>query len=487
MWAIATATILAKNKFKATVEAAAELNCLPFQTFAISSGTPECVLKQLISGHAADGSTCCRCVECRDRDSNSRILATVIVADAAVNKSANKRAIDADPPKKHSHPTKEHTDNSAARRRARRAHLQCEKRRICHAFPSGLKSPRPRRSPPQPPRPHQSRPPHRPRADNPCVSGSPKRALNSSTSGPSAVSIRPAYRHAAKRRPAPRHLVQHRRDARSTTCVQRSASSDRRAGSTRPCRRCWGRCRRRRRACGPRGRQRAHALAVAEGEHAKAPRPQPLLDQHPRSGAPKPSLDERAHRRARLRGRSQTMTPLPAARPSAFTTTWPSASAIDASRRATACRRPRTRGGHARRVHHRLGERLRALDRAAAAGAGRSRRSRPRSAGRPGRPPAAPPGRPRPGRRASRRASSVRPSRSHRRRRRARVASCAMPGLPGAACRSPVERGAGERPGQGMLAATGSDEEDSHRGRVYYRRSSRRTRYTGIRARRATR
>ncbi len=42
------------------------------------------------------------------------------------------------------------------------------------------------------------------------------------------------------------------------------------------------------------------------------------------------------------------------------------------------------------------------------------------------------------------------------------VATSPMPGLPGAACTSVTERVPGQGEGEGVLAATGSDDEDLH-------------------------
>ena len=93
--------------------------------------------------------------------------------------------------------------------------------------------------------------------------------------------------------------------------------------STRPCRRCWARGRRRRCACSP-GPTRAARTVRPSARHSSdtsGPR-QALLDHDPSAGvAEGPARQLGAARRRRPRpGRSVTSTPLPAARPSVFTT-----------------------------------------------------------------------------------------------------------------------------------------------------------------------
>ena len=90
------------------------------------------------------------------------------------------------------------------------------------------------------------------------------------------------------------------------------------SGCRRPSRRCWDPRRRRRAACGrgPTGRATA-VRAVADGDQARLPTPQGAPRRRP---GPSPRAAPRSPRR-RLIQVSQTVTPLPAASPSALTTT----------------------------------------------------------------------------------------------------------------------------------------------------------------------
>ena len=85
-----------------------------------------------------------------------------------------------------------------------------------------------------------------------CVSGSPNRALNSSSRGPSAVSINPAYRAPRNGRASPRELARAPVDgSRSTMSEEHLVREIAAAGCRRPCRRCSVPGRRRAPACGP--------------------------------------------------------------------------------------------------------------------------------------------------------------------------------------------------------------------------------------------
>ena len=90
-----------------------------------------------------------------------------------------------------------------------------------------------------------------------CVSGSPKRALNSSTRGPSVVSISPANRR--RRTACPAARARRARAGGSASHELLDVREPTAPASTRPCRRCSGRRRRRARACGPRRAERNRA------------------------------------------------------------------------------------------------------------------------------------------------------------------------------------------------------------------------------------
>ena len=106
-----------------------------------------------------------------------------------------------------------------------------------------------------------------------CASGSPRRTLNSTTFGPSRVSIRPTYRKPAERAPFGAHAV----DDGCDDFVENPARRGRRrsAGSARrrPSRRCSGPGRRRRRACGPAPRPSGTAARPSVSTKNDASRP----------------------------------------------------------------------------------------------------------------------------------------------------------------------------------------------------------------------
>ena len=100
-------------------------------------------------------------------------------------------------------------------------------------------------------------------------SGSPKRTLNSSSFGPVLGHHQPGVEHAAIGRALRAHAGdgRARRSRRIDPLDQRVVDHGRRA-NRRPCRPCSGRCRRRRRACGPGRAERQHRLAVGQREQA---------------------------------------------------------------------------------------------------------------------------------------------------------------------------------------------------------------------------
>ena len=97
------------------------------------------------------------------------------------------------------------------------------------------------------------------------VSGSPKRALNSSSRGPSAVSIRPGVERAAERRAASGELAKDRSVEPLDDVLDGLVREIRPAASRRPCRRCSGRGHRRAGACG-----RAPAATPRPARHRRA-------------------------------------------------------------------------------------------------------------------------------------------------------------------------------------------------------------------------
>ncbi len=117
-----------------------------------------------------------------------------------------------------------------------------------------------------------------------------------------------------------------------------------RAGDRRPCRRCWGRCRRRRRACGPapsRGTPRRRRRTARTGDT-----PRPSRHSSITTGAGLPSGDRISAIAASASASvAATTTPLPAASPSALTT-------IGAPRRRT---KSRASAASSKRSHRAVG------------------------------------------------------------------------------------------------------------------------------------
>ena len=244
------------------------------------------------------------------------------------------------------------------------------------------------------------------RGSTTCASGSPKRTLYSSTFGPSWS--------ASARRTAPRgsrrlgdELVERRLHQLGGQLLGPRPAPTASRVSRPPSRRCWARRRRRRRACSPGPTRGAPPCAVGQAQQRHLRAPQPLLDHDPLSRlAEGPARQLRPHVVDGLVDVGVTSTPLPAARPSVFTTQRPArlsryASAASTSSapnvvagRGDAAPRPRPsctpwslRGGRRRRQ-------------------GRTRAAPRPAAGRPGRPPVAPRARSRTGRRRSSRGAS---------------------------------------------------------------------------------
>ena len=145
------------------------------------------------------------------------------------------------------------------------------------------------------------------------ASGSPKRTLYSTRRGPVGGEHQPGVEHADVRRAGGGEVVEHRLHERRRRARRRRTAPA--PARRRPCRRCSGRCRPRRCACGP-GRAAAPGPCVpshsASSEHS-GPR-HPLLEH------------ERARRRRAIAASvsassAGTVTPLPAASPSSLTTT----------------------------------------------------------------------------------------------------------------------------------------------------------------------
>ena len=104
----------------------------------------------------------------------------------------------------------------------------------------------------------------------PGIPGSPKRALYSISFGPSAVIIRPANSTPVNGVPRFGHAAHGRADDLVHHAARSSSASSPAPANRRPCRRCWGRCRRRRRACDPaRWRAPAHVVPSHEREEAR--------------------------------------------------------------------------------------------------------------------------------------------------------------------------------------------------------------------------
>ncbi len=284
------------------------------------------------------------------------------------------------------------------------------------------------------------------------VSGSPNRQLYSRTLGPSGGEHQPRVEQARGRR------CRRARSASTVSAHDRPRSGVSVASST------HGQRRVRPHPAGVRpGVAVADALEVlGERRAARSRVPSTSANAEPRAlpGAPRrapsrpasPNAPPSRHLRDRRDRRSSrsaaTVTPLPAARPSALTTARPPSSSTNATARATSVNAPARAVGMPRLDHHVLREGLRALEPRRLRPRARTRRCRARGGHRPGRPRAAPRARPRRDRDAH---SSTRLDESLRRRRPTTTARCARPPrsrrCPGAATTS-VTRGlrAGPRP-----------------------------------------
>ena len=153
-----------------------------------------------------------------------------------------------------------------------------------------------------------------------CVSGSPKRELNSSTFGPASVIISPANSTPWKRRPsAARPAIV----GRMTSCMIRLWPSRLRWWSaTRcPCRPCSGRRRRRARACGPARKPSARTREPSEKtrNETSSPSRNSSITIFAPAEPNLPPISSSTAARASAASRATTA-PLPAARPSALTT-----------------------------------------------------------------------------------------------------------------------------------------------------------------------
>ena len=120
-----------------------------------------------------------------------------------------------------------------------------------------------------------------------------------------------ARRTASRAAPAPRATG----CAPARRAARRRVVESRRPAHTRPCRRCWGRCRRRRRACSPApARAATRGLAVADARTAR-PRARRAAPRS-RAGRRASSSARRARRRAPPAcGRRRRPCPRPARRP----------------------------------------------------------------------------------------------------------------------------------------------------------------------------
>ena len=131
-----------------------------------------------------------------------------------------------------------------------------------------------------------------------------------------------------------------------------------------PCRRCSGPCRRRRSACSPARAPSAPPLAVAQRQQRQLLALQVLLDDHAaRPEAPRDRGTPRAPRAPGLVGRDHDA--LARGQPVELDAR-PGSASIAASPSSTVSTARQCRGRHARRLHDLLGERLRALQPAAA-------------------------------------------------------------------------------------------------------------------------
>ena len=185
------------------------------------------------------------------------------------------------------------------------------------------------------------------------ASGSPKRTLYSTRRG-RRRQHQPGVEHADVGRAGRGEVVEHRLHERRHQLV--GGVGDRAPGRRRPCRRCSGRCRPRRCACGPgpaAGRRpcaRRTGRAASTPGRSSAPRARTVRSAAPMAAYVSPSS-------------AGTVTPLPAASPSSLTTTGrPSArhhaSAASTSLGAEAGER---RAGDAERRRQLAGEALRRL------------------------------------------------------------------------------------------------------------------------------
>ena len=157
------------------------------------------------------------------------------------------------------------------------------------------------------------------------------------------------------------------RSSRRISTIRAYCCARRRRGpaSRRPCRRCWGRCRRRPPACGPARGAIGSTVAPstnASSEHLRAL--EELLDDHRVARVAEAAVEALLDRaRAPRRSSSATVTPLPAARPSALTTSG-AATRLEVGRGGRRGRRTsrRARRGDVRALHEALRERLAALE-----------------------------------------------------------------------------------------------------------------------------
>jgi len=161
---------------------------------------------------------------------------------------------------------------------------------------------------------------------SPAFPGSPKRVLYSSTWGPSAVSIRPMKSVPRKSIPSAAMASTEGRQISRSMRASRSGVTTSPANKS-PCRPCWVRCR-----C-PR---RAYGLARWAALGNRDPRRSGGPTSPRRTGSPRSAPGVRFLQKGRLSSMSRTadsasatvcatITPFPAARPSAFTTIEPDA------------------------------------------------------------------------------------------------------------------------------------------------------------------
>ena len=180
----------------------------------------------------------------------------------------------------------------------------------------------PRRGCPRPSRASSARRSLSSRIISACVSGIAEADVVLDELRPVGGQHQPGVEHAAKRRAAPRHRRDRRPDDLGQRPLDRAPASSPAPANRRPCRRCSARCRRRRRACGPAPwRAAGRSSPSREHEEARLLAGEALLD-HDR-GAGRAVRAGEARRRPRPSPPSTvaaTVTPLPAASPSALTT-----------------------------------------------------------------------------------------------------------------------------------------------------------------------